>query len=90
MARVRGREARNPAAALLLLPLLQLGASHDLGPKKLRRGHKLPPPPVLQEPPERAGMPPPWGPSGNPPKTSSADWCPTASQNEARDFVYDL
>jgi hypothetical protein len=28
-------------------------------------------------------MPPPWGPSGDPPKTSSADWRPTASKNEA-------
>ena len=40
-------------------------------------------PPVLQESPERAGMPPPWATSGNPPKTSSADWRPTASKNEA-------
>jgi hypothetical protein len=28
-------------------------------------------------------VPPPLGPSGDPPKTSSADWRPTASENEA-------
>jgi hypothetical protein len=55
--------------------------------QKFRWCHKFPLPPraysVLQEPPERAGMPPPRGPSGDPPKASSADWRPTASKNEA-------
>ena len=42
-----------------------------------------PPPPVLQDSPERADMPPPWDPRGGAPKSSSADWRPTASKNEA-------
>jgi hypothetical protein len=43
----------------------------------------MPSPPVLHESPERAGMPRRWPPRGNPPKTSSANWRPTASENEA-------
>jgi hypothetical protein len=35
-------------------------------------------------------MPPPWEPSGDPPKNSSADWRPTASKNEAPQRIFYL
>ena len=56
---------------------------YELWPNGSVVGPNFPSPPVLQEPPERADMPPPWDPSGGPPKSSSADWRPTASKNEA-------
>jgi hypothetical protein len=69
---------------------LLLGDEHILSAPRSAGGGTPPPQRFFFDlrgrggPPGTGGHPPPSGPSGDPPKNSSADWRPTASKNEAQ------